>query len=113
MRAAVASRCLQPLLVSCGLAGAALLLPAVAHSQTSGPTQPEFQALSGSKAIEMVNPFTGDLNYTISLFDLPGPNGKFPFVLTYQSGFGPAQEASWVGLGWNLSPGLISRQMRG
>ena len=83
------------------------------HAQTSGPTQPEFQSISGTKAGEIVDPFTGDLRYTISLFDLPGPNGSFPFVLEYSSGFGPAQEASWVGLGWSLNPGLISRQMRG
>src|SRR6267378_2178061 len=84
-----------------------------ASSQTSGPTQPEFQSIAGAKALEFVNPFTGDLHYTVNLFDLPGPNGKFPFVLEYQSGFGPAQEASWVGLGWSLNPGVINRQMRG
>src|SRR5436309_7297414 len=57
-----------------------------ADAQTSGPTQPEFQSIAGAKALEFLNPFTGDLHYTISLFDLPGPNGKFPFVLEYQSG---------------------------
>lgn len=33
--------------------------------------------------------------------------------LTYQAGITMEQEASWVGLGWNLSPGTVNRNLRG
>ncbi|MFH1373985.1 MAG: hypothetical protein ABII79_09340 [bacterium] len=62
---------------------------------------------------QYVDLYTGDLNYKIPLFDLQGPNGNYPFVLTYSSNITMDQEASWVGLGWSLSAGAISRQMRG
>lgn len=84
-----------------------------AFAQTSGPTQVEYQSYGHKEMTEMVNLFTGDLNYNIPLFELPGPDGTYPFVLTYNSGVTMNQEASWVGLGWNLSPGVISRQIRG
>lgn len=61
----------------------------------------------------MVDLFSGDFSYNIPLFELPGPNGGYPFNLVYQSGIGMDTEASWVGLGFNLQPGSINRQMRG
>lgn len=61
----------------------------------------------------MVDIFSGDFSYNIPLFELPGPNGGYPFNLSYQAGIGMDQEASWVGLGWSLNPGAITRQMRG
>lgn len=85
----------------------------VLFGQTSGPTQTEYQSYGHKEVTEMVNLFTGDLNYNIPLFELPGPDGTYPFILTYNSGVSMNQEASWVGLGWNLSPGVISRQLRG
>jgi hypothetical protein len=91
----------------------AVLVAVPVAAQTSGPTQPEFQPFAPASVRKMVDLFSGDLHYTIPLFDLPGPNGKFPFSLSYSSGIGLAQEASWVGLGWNLTPGLITREVRG
>lgn len=41
----------------------------------------------------------------------PSPYGSFPIQLKYKSGITPYQEASWVGLGWELSPGYIKRQL--
>ncbi len=80
---------------------------------TSGPSQPEVQSFQPAGTSDMVDLFSGDFSYNISLFELPGPNGGYPFNLSYQSGISMDQEASWVGLGWNLQPGAISRQMRG
>lgn len=58
---------------------------------------------------QMVNPATGDFSYTIPLANLDG----YPLNLTYNAGIRPDQEASWVGLGWSLNPGAVTRTMRG
>ncbi|MDQ3536652.1 MAG: hypothetical protein M3421_13610, partial [Bacteroidota bacterium] len=84
-----------------------------AYALTSGPTQPEVQSFEPVGTTDMVDLFSGDFNYNIPLFELPGPNGGYPFNLSYHAGIGMDQEASWTGLGWNLNPGAITRQMRG
>ena len=90
-----------------------LLEPLATYALTSGPSQPEVQRFTPATASDMVDLFTGDFSYNIPLFELPGPNGGYPFNLSYQAGITMDQEASWVGLGWNLNPGAITRQMRG
>jgi hypothetical protein len=87
--------------------------PQTSLALTSGPTQPEVQSFQQAGASNMVDVFSGDFSYNIPLFELPGPNGGYPFNLSYQSGITMDQEASWVGLGWSLQPGAITRQMRG
>lgn len=89
------------------------LVATPAFALTSGPTQPEVQSFQPAGATDMVDLFSGDFSYNIPLFELPGPNGGYPFNLGYQAGIGMDQEASWVGLGWNLQPGAITRQVRG
>lgn len=79
---------------------------------TSGPSQPEVQSFEPVTTNQMVDPFTGDFTYNIPLFNLPGPDGGYPFNLAYHSGIGMDQEASWVGLGWSLNPGVINRDVR-
>ncbi|CAN5271489.1 hypothetical protein BH09BAC3_BH09BAC3_35210 [soil metagenome] len=90
-----------------------ILSPFQAMAVTSGPSQPEMQGFQPAGTTEMVDLFSGDFSYNIPLFELPGPNGGYPFNLSYQSGVTLDQEASWVGLGWSLNPGSIVRQMRG
>jgi hypothetical protein len=77
-----------------------------------GPTQPEVQSFEPIGTNQMVDPFTGDFTYNIPLFNLPGPNGGYPVNLAYHSGIQMDQEASWVGLGWNINMGTITRQVR-
>ena len=84
-----------------------------AFALTSGPSQPEFQGFEPASTTDMVDLFTGDFTYNIPLFELPGPNGGYPFNIAYHAGITTDQEASWVGLGWSLNPGAITRQMRG
>jgi hypothetical protein len=84
-----------------------------AFALTSGPSQPEVQGFQPAGTSDMVDLFTGDFSYNIPLFELPGPNGGYPFNLSYQAGIGMDAEASWVGLGFSLNPGAINRQMRG
>jgi len=74
-----------------------------------GPTQPESQAFQSVNNSNMVDLFSGDLNYSIPLMDV----GGYPLAIGYNSGITMDQEASWVGLGWNINPGTITRNMRG
>src|SRR5690606_37314278 len=74
-----------------------------------GPTQPEATAFTPIGVTDMVDPFTGDFNYNIPLMDIDG----YPINIAYSSGASMDQEASWVGLGWNLNAGAIVRMMRG
>ena len=90
-----------------------VIFPTLSFALTSGPTAPEVQSFEPVGTTDMVDVFTGDFNYNIPLFELPGPNGGYPFNMAYHSGIGMDQEASWVGLGWNLNPGALVRDMRG
>lgn len=74
-----------------------------------GPGQPEMKSFQSVNADNMVDLFTGDFSYNIPLLDV----GGYPVNLHYTSGITMDQEASWVGLGWNVNPGSISRSMRG
>ncbi|WP_290793190.1 PA14 domain-containing protein [Flavihumibacter sp. UBA7668] len=74
-----------------------------------GPTQPEMQSFSSVNGNNMVDLFTGDFSYSIPLLDV----GGYPLTLGYKGGVSMEQEASWVGLGWNVNPGTITRNMRG
>ncbi|HMI03906.1 MAG TPA: hypothetical protein VK541_15580 [Pedobacter sp.] len=86
-----------------------LLQPLSAYALTSGPAQPESQSFQPAGVSDMVDLFSGDFKYNIPLMDVDG----YPLNLNYQSGVGMDDEASWVGLGWNLNVGSISRQLRG
>ena len=76
-----------------------VIFPTLSFALTSGPTAPEVQSFEPVGTTDMVDVFTGDFNYNIPLFELPGPNGGYPFNMAYHSGIGMDQEASWVGLG--------------
>jgi hypothetical protein len=74
-----------------------------------GPGQPEMQTFQSVNTSNMVDLFTGDFSYNIPLLDV----GGYPVNIHYTGGVSMDQEASWVGLGWNINPGTISRNMRG
>lgn len=86
-----------------------IISPTVAFALTGGPSQPEVQSFEPVGTSEMVDPFSGDFNYNIPLMDVDG----YPINIAYHSGITMDQEASWVGLGWNINPGVINRSMRG
>lgn len=83
--------------------------PLKSYALTSGPSQPEAQSFQPVGVSDMVDLFSGDFKYNIPLIDVDG----YPINLNYQSGVGIDDEASWVGLGWNLNVGAINRQLRG
>ena len=74
-----------------------------------GPSTPESNTFKTVNADNLVNLFTGDFSYSIPLLDV----GGYPVNIFYNGGIGMEQEASWVGLGWNINPGSVSRNMRG
>ncbi|MBI1222587.1 MAG: hypothetical protein GC180_08295 [Bacteroidetes bacterium] len=86
-----------------------LLYPMQAYGLTSGPSQPEVQSFEPISTTQMVDPFTGDFSYNIPLFDV----GGYPINLSYHSGINMEEEASCVGLGWNINPGAINRNLQG
>ena len=54
--------------------------------------------------------YTGDISIDVPLLTIPGRTGLgFPLTLSYSPGIRVEQEASWVGLGWDISTGVITR----
>lgn len=86
-----------------------IFFPTIAWALTGGPSQPEVQSFEPAATTELVDPFSGDFVYNIPLMDVEG----YPVNISYHSGITMDQEASWVGLGWNINPGSIGRQTRG
>jgi hypothetical protein len=89
--------------------GISVFYPSMAYALTNGPVQPENSQFTPASLSSMVSPFTGDFAYNIPLMDVDG----YPLNLAYNGVNGMDDEASWVGLGWNLNPGSLSRVMKG
>ncbi len=88
--------------------------PASLYALTSGPTQPEFSKFEPVSGANMVNPLTGQFTYNLPVVNIPGPNGSgYSLSLSYHSGVSPDEEASWVGYGWTLNPGAVTRNKQG
>ena len=84
------------------------------YALTGGLASPEFSSFEPASTSNMVNEFTGDFTYNLSLLEIPGPEGcGYLISLSYHSGTSPEEEASWVGYGWTLNPGAINRAKRG
>ncbi|HXB13985.1 MAG TPA: hypothetical protein VNZ45_18490, partial [Bacteroidia bacterium] len=83
--------------------------PTCALALTGGPSQPEVQSFEPIGTSDMVDLFTGSYTYNIPLLNVDG----YPINISYHSGITMDQEASWVGLGWNVNAGVINRNVRG
>ena len=86
-----------------------IVQPSYIYALTGGPSQPEFNSFTPIGTSDMVSLTSGNFNYNIPIMDV----GGYPLNLAYDSGVTMDQEASWVGLGWNLNVGQINRQIRG
>ena len=85
-----------------------LALPLLARAQNS-PGQSEFSTYAPAGPLDMVDMSTGNFRLNIPVLEVPGPEGSFALPLHYRAGIGLNQEASWVGLGWSLNAGAITR----
>lgn len=109
----------KPLLKGIALFFAAELVvqaffPTAAMALTSGPVSPDFASFEPVATTDMVDLFTGDFTYNLPVLSIPGPEGAgYSMSMSYHSGVNSEQEASWVGLGWSLNPGVINRQTNG
>ncbi|WP_431160484.1 hypothetical protein [Flagellimonas beolgyonensis] len=83
------------------------------YASNNGPNAPEAASFEPVDATDMVNLATGDFSYVLPLLNVPSPEGGYPLALSYHAGIGLDQEASWVGLGWNINPGAINRSVVG
>lgn len=90
-----------------------LLTVQLSYALQGGPIQPDYMQFEPSATKDLVNLQTGNFTYSIPLGELPGPYGGYPLSMSYHAGVSPQQEATWVGLGWTLSPGSINREVRG
>lgn len=86
-----------------------IIAPSQVYALTGGPSQPEFSSFTPIGVSDMVDLSSGDMNYNIPIMDV----GGYPINLAYTGNVGMDDEASWVGLGWNLSAGQINRNVRG
>ena len=87
------------------------VLPLSLDALTSGPAQPEYSGFTSVTQKDMVDMKSGDFAYSIPLVEVIGPSLSYPLTLGYHSGITLDEEATWVGLGWDLNPGAIQRSL--
>ncbi len=91
-----------------------MIYPTVSYAVTGGPASPEFSSFEPVATTNMVNEFSGQFIYNLPVLEIPGASGGgYALSLSYHGGDGPENEASWVGAGWTLNPGAITRNKRG
>ena len=78
------------------------------------PASPEMSNL-GKYGNQSVDKYTGTANINIPLHTIDLDGLKIPLALSYNTGgIRVNQEATWVGLGWNLTEGItITREVNG
>lgn len=90
------------------------MFPREAKALTTGPHQPEYISYEDGASSDLVNLLTGDFSFNLPILSVPvGSEGSFPVPLSYHAGISPDQEASWIGLGWNINVGAITRSING
>lgn len=105
----------KPVAILTGLSMLAqMIYPLMSYALTGGPASPEFSSFEPVATTNMVNEFTGQFIYNLPVLEIPGASGGgYALSLSYHAGDGPENEASWVGAGWTLNPGAITRNKRG
>lgn len=86
-----------------------VLTPIPGWALSGGNKAPEFESFQPFGLDNMVDPATGDFSYNIPLMNV----GFHGINLFYQAGITMDQEATMVGLGWNINSGMIDRNVRG
>lgn len=57
-----------------------------------------------------VDQVSGSFQFNQVILSIPGPNGGYPLTISYRS---DNNQTSWVGRGWTLSPGAVTRSVNG
>ncbi|HEY1045983.1 MAG TPA: hypothetical protein VGF79_06050, partial [Bacteroidia bacterium] len=81
----------------------------VLYANGGGPVQPEYASYTAVGNTDFVDPFSGNVQYNVPLFEI----GGFPITMSYSGDINPQQDAGWVGLGWSLNLGSVNRALRG
>lgn len=89
------------------------LVPNNLFASNNGPRSPEAASFEPVDATDMVNLITGQYSYVLPLLNVPSPEGGYPIAMGYHAGIAMDQEASWTGLGWNVNPGSLQRNVNG
>lgn len=97
------------------LLSAGIVCMLLSHAQTYNPSMDELrptapQNFTFTKHTELpASSYTGQANISVPLVDISQDGFTLPLMLSYNSSGGVRmnQEASWVGLGWDLSFGSI------
>lgn len=88
-----------------------MVFPIYSYAITGSSTMPEYSSFEPVSTSNMVNEFDGSFTYNLPLLNVP--NG-YPVNLAYHSSsVNNEAMASWVGLGWNINPGVINRNKKG
>lgn len=87
------------------------LLFEIPFNYASGFSTPDVASFT-TETGQNVNLYTGSFSLGIPVMEIPARSFSYPLNLGYKSGIQFSQEASWVGLGWDLNPGAISRSPR-
>lgn len=87
------------------------IYPTAAFALADNPIQSDFASYENFSATDMVNLATGDFTYNIPLVHIPSPEGGYQIPLSYHAGIELNEESSWVGLGWSLNPGALTRNV--
>ena len=97
--------------IACALVLAAPLLSAAQGESASNADLAGFVDPGSSGA--QVDKYTGAFSFSLPLMTIPGAAGEaYPVVLGYAPP-SPESPASWVGFGWSLGPGAITRSASG
>lgn len=81
----------------------------VLKANAGGPTQPEYSKPTVVSASDLVDPFSGNVKYSVPLFEI----GGYPVTMSYGGDINQEKDAGHIGLGWNLNLGSINRALRG
>ncbi|MCC9070892.1 hypothetical protein LNQ49_04680 [Flavobacterium sp. F-65] len=89
------------------------LIPNNLFASNNGPKSAEAASFEPVDATDMVNLITGQYSYVLPLLNVPSPEGGYPIAMAYHAGIALDQDSSWTGLGWNVNPGAIERNING
>jgi len=87
------------------------IYPTAALALADGVSQPDFESYEEFGSTDMVNLITGGFTYNLPLLNVPSPEGGYQVPLSYHAGIETNEESTWVGLGWSLNAGALTRNV--